>query len=253
MATKALMVVERRNELVRLARDEGRVLAADAARRFDVSEDSIRRDLRALAAEGLLQRVRGGALAARPHASFQTRSTATTSIGLVATAVARRVEEIGGIVVLDSGSTNLRVAEALRSSELTVVTSSPAIGATASSNGLEVIMLGGVVVPDIGAAVDATAVDALRLIRADVVVLGACAVHAVAGVSSARADEVAYKRAAIEAGAELVVAATADKLGTAAAFQVAEVDEITSLFTEADAEADTIDALRQAGVEVVSE
>ena len=245
-----MMVVERRGELVRLVRDEGRVLAADAASRFGVSEDSIRRDLRALAAEGLVQRVRGGALAAVPATSFQARVAASTSIGPVAVAVARRIEETGGIVVLDSGSTNIRIAEALTSTDVTVVTSSPAIGAAASANGLRVIMLGGVVVSDIGASVDATAVDALRLIRADVAVLGACAVDPEIGVSSARCDEVAYKRAVVDAGAELIVAVTSDKLGTAAPFQVADVHEITSLFTEPGAGREVLAAFRSAGVDV---
>ncbi len=113
-------------------------------------------------------------------------------------------------------------------------------------------MLGGVVVADIGAAVDATAVDALRRIRADVAVLGACAVHPETGVSSGRADEIAYKRAVVDAGAELIVAATADKLGTTAAFRVAELEEVTSLFTEPLADPDLLAAFRDVGVEVHS-
>jgi len=248
-----MMLVERRQELLRQVRDDGRVLAVDAAKRFGVSTDSIRRDLRALAAEGLVQRVRGGALRSVPTASFRERvSSSSAEVGPIAFGVARRIEEIGGIVVLDSGSTNVRVAEALRSCDLTVVTSSPAIAAAASVNGLGVIMLGGVVVAEIGASVDATAVDALRLIRADVAVLGACAVDPETGVSSGRADEITFKRAVVYAGAELIVAATADKLGTAAAFQVAEVNEITSLFTEPDADPDLVTAFRDAGVTVES-
>ena len=246
-----MMVDERRSELVRQVREEGRVLAADAASRFGVSEDSIRRDLRALAARGLVQRVRGGALAARPDASFPARAAAATSAGPVARAVARRIDEIGGIAVLDSGSTNVCVAEMLTSLGVTVVTSSPAVGAAASANGLSVIMLGGVVVAEIGASVDATAVDSLRSIRADVAVLGACAVDARTGVSSGRGDEVAYKRAVVESGAELIVAAAADKLGTAAAFHVADTDEITSLFTDTGDDPSTVEAIREAGVEVV--
>jgi DeoR/GlpR family transcriptional regulator of sugar metabolism len=245
------MVEERRQELIRQVRDEGRVLAVDAAKRFGVSEDSIRRDLRALASAGLVQRVRGGALAAASNAPFRERTRIRpTAVRPLAGAVARRVEEIGGIVVLDSGSTNVRVAEALTSSDLTVVTSSPAIGTAASANGVRLIMLGGVVGADIGASVDATAVDALRLIRADVAVLGACAVDPKIGVSSGRADEVTFKRAVVCAGAELIVAATTDKLGTAAAFAVAGVGEITSLFTEPDADADVLAEFRHAGVEV---
>lgn len=248
-----MMVVERRRELVRQVRDDGRVLATEAARRFGVSEDSIRRDLRALAAEGLVQRVRGGALAVVPSRSFVDRaSQSSPAVSPIAAAVARRIEESGGIVVLDSGSTNVRVAEALTSLDVTVVTSSPAIGAAASANGLTVIMLGGVVGADIGASVDVTAVDGLRLVRADVAVVGACAVDPDNGLSSGRAEEIAYKQAVIAASAELIVAAPAEKLGTTSSFHVADVGAITSLFTEPLADPAVLAAFRAAEVEVLN-
>ena len=248
-----MMVVERRQELVRQVRGDGRVVAAEAARRFGVSEDSIRRDLRALAAEGLVQRVRGGALAVQPNPSFVDRvSRSSPVVGSIAAAVARRIEESGGVVVLDSGSTNVRVAEALTSLDVTVVTSSPAIGAAASANGLSVIMLGGVVVADIGASVDVTAVDGLRLVRADVAVVGACAVDPANGVSSGRAEEIAYKQAVVQTSAELIVAAPAEKLGTTSSFHIADVGTITSLFTESLADPTVLAAFRAAEVEVIN-
>jgi DeoR/GlpR family transcriptional regulator of sugar metabolism len=150
----------------------------------------------------------------------------------LARAVADRLADHGGLVVLDSGATNLRVAQALPTAcDLTVVTSSPAIGAAASANGVEVMMLGGLVTPAVGASVDAIALDALRSIRADVAVLGVCAVDPVSGISADRAAEVAFKRAVIDSAAELIVAPTEDKIGAAAPFRVSDIEVVTTLVT----------------------
>ncbi len=251
-AVDDVMVEERRRLLVDQVRREGRIKAADAALTYGVSEDSIRRDLRVLAAEGLLQRVRGGALPAAPAEPFGDRLRRSTPELLpLAAAVADRLAEAGGVIVLDAGVTNLRIAEALPSdADLTVVTSAPAVGAAALAAGIELVMLGGVVDRDIGAAVDANAVDGLRSIRADVAVLGICAVDPTSGVTTARADEVAFKRSLIAGAAEVVVVAGAEKVGTVAPYAVAEAGKITTLMTEPAADPVARQAFIDLGIDV---
>ncbi len=250
------MVEERRRLLLAELSASGRVVAADAAERFGVSEDTIRRDLRQLAADGLVQRVRGGALPFVSNTtSFAERATETAGAGAVAPLAARAAEYLGassGVIVLDSGVTNLRIAEALPSGAgLTVVTSSPAIGAAASNRGSRVVMLGGVVEPSVGAAVDAAATEALRSIQAAVSVLGACALHVEVGVTTLRPDEVEFKRAVVHAGAEVLVVAAAEKLATAAPFKVAPLEAVDVLVTE-DAVSDAhASDLESHGIEVL--
>lgn len=247
------MVEERRRLLLQQVQDAGRVVASEAALAYGVSEDSIRRDLRFLAAEGLVQRVRGGALRAAVVEPFSSRAERPTpELTGLAEAVAQRLGDVGGVVVLDAGVTNVRVAESLAaSSGVTVVTSSPAIGAAAVASGVEVLMLGGLVLADVGASVDATAVDGLRAIRADVAVLGVCGVDADAGVTTARVDEVAFKQAVVASGAELIVAASADKLGAVASYRVAQSVDITTVFSESLAAHEHRDAFLALGIEVV--
>jgi DeoR/GlpR family transcriptional regulator of sugar metabolism len=166
--------------------------------------------------------------------------------------VAARLAEIGGVVVLDAGVTNERVAAALdRDAGLTVVTAGPAIAAAALRVGVEVVLLGGVVDREIGAAVDATAVEALRGIRADAAVLGLCAVDADAGVTTARPAEVAFKRCLTAGAGEVIAAATADKLGTAAPYAVAPAAELTTIFALAPLPPGPALSLAERGVEVV--
>ncbi len=110
---------------------DGRVLAADLARHFRTSEDTIRRDLRDLAAAGRCRRVYGGALPLSPAAGplAQRQRIAPDRKRLLGRAAAGLVSP-GQVVLIDSGSTNLQVAEHLpQDIDLTVVTNAPAVAA----------------------------------------------------------------------------------------------------------------------------
>lgn len=226
------MVEERRRLLVETVNDSGRVVSTQEASRFGVSDDTIRRDLRFLASIDLVQRVRGGALPlAQAPAPYRDRVAGVSDeLTLLALRAAKYLSDLGGVVVLDGGSTNLLVAESLEpSAAMTVVTSSPGIGAVTTDRDIQTLMLGGVVDPTLGAAVDATATLALTGVQADRVLLGACAVHPEAGVSTTRPDEVEFKRAVVQAGGEVIIVATDEKLMTAAPYSVADIDALDLL------------------------
>lgn len=251
-----MLVEERRRRLLELIGSEGRVVAEDVSERFGVSADAIRRDLRELAAEGLVKRVRGGALApvqARHAAPFASRArSANPSLDALSLVAAQRLANLGGVVVFDAGATSVRIATHLRTTEpTTLVTSSPAVAVAAIDSGSQVLLLGGIVDIDIGAAVDSTAVDALRRVHADVAVLGTCAVDSQRGVSTARFREVAFKKALVVSAAEVWIVAPSEKLATVAGFAVADIAEISCLVTDASADHPAIAGFVSAGIEVV--
>src|SRR6478609_7919448 len=109
-----MLAAERREMLLSRLRSDGKVVAKDVAAELDISGDSIRRDLRELAADGLCQRVYGGALPASPavvdHAA--RRSVAPDGKRKVASAAVALVRP-GGTLILDGGTTALAVAHAL--------------------------------------------------------------------------------------------------------------------------------------------
>lgn len=231
------MVEERRRLLVERVNDSGRVVASQEASRFGVSDATIRRDLRFLASIGLVQRVRGGALpSADAPAPYRDRiAEVSGEAAVLALRAARYLSGLGGVVVLDGGSTNLLVAQALEpSAAMTVVTSSPGIGAATTEQGIETLMLGGLVDPTLGSAVDATATLTLTGVHADRVLLGACAVHPETGVTTTRPDEAEFKRAIVQAGGEVIVVATDDKLMSVAPFGVADINALDLLIVPPD-------------------
>ncbi|WP_237476800.1 DeoR/GlpR family DNA-binding transcription regulator [Lichenibacterium dinghuense] len=221
--------------LDRLTR-EGRVLAADLAAEFDTSEDTIRRDLRDLAAAGRCRRVYGGALPPSPAGGPVSRRNAVAPDAKRALGrAAATLVEPGWTVLIDSGSTNLRIAEALPADrDLTVVTNAPAVAAVlAGRPRCALVVLGGRVHPAIGAAFGPRALRDLEGIWADIAFVGACGLAAGPGLTVFDAEEAEFKRCLLRVSARAAVAMTADKLGTAAPFGIGPAADLHHLVVEA--------------------
>ena len=242
-----LLSVERRRSILdRLARD-GKVVAAQLVEEFGVSEDTVRRDLRELAAQGLVQRVHGGALppAPQPGSFTHRRETYTEEKAALAQAAVDVLRD-ARVIVLDGSTTNLELARRLPADRTcTVLTNSPPIAAALAEHpAVEVVMIGGRL------TVGAAAIDFLRSVRADACVLGVCALHPEAGLSTDDLEEAQVKRAMVEGSADVIALATSDKLRAASAYLVAPVTELTHVVAEAGAPDELLDPYRAIGVTV---
>jgi DeoR/GlpR family transcriptional regulator of sugar metabolism len=250
-----MLTAERRRLILERLHADGRVVAAELSGDLGVSIDTVRRDLRELADGGLAQRVHGGALppvvGARPYAVRREQSTAAKEAIARLTAAMLRDDQV---ILLDAGTTTLEVARHL-SPELraTVVTNSPAIALVLAEHPrIEVAMLGGILAKEPQAVVGAATVEALRSIRADVLVLGVCSLHPEYGITVLELEESYVKRAMVANAADVIAVSTADKLGSAGPYVVAPIDELTHLVIDrkvADAE---LEPYRARGIEVVS-
>jgi DeoR/GlpR family transcriptional regulator of sugar metabolism len=234
-----VLTAERRNEiLIRLNRD-GKVVASELVDALGVSEDTVRRDLRELAADGLVQRVHGGALPpTTPMPSFAQRLQVSREAKAHLAQAALPLLEDAQVVVLDGGTTSLELARRLPPHrDCTVLTNSPPVAAALADHpAAEVILIGGRLLKEAQVAVGAEAISALRSVRADACVLGICSVHPELGVTTLEHDESHVKRAMVESAAEVIALATADKLHTAAPWVVSPLADVTHLVTDASEE-----------------
>lgn len=249
----ALMAADRRRRILAALERDGKVVAAELSRSFGVSEDTIRRDLREMAAEGLLQRVHGGALPLMPvPPSFAAREQRSPRIKDALAQAAATLIKPGQVVFIDSGTTNVAVARHVsRDLRATVLTNSPPVAmAFAEHPHVEVILLGGRVRRESLAAADAVTVTGVRQVRADLCYLGVCSLDPTFGITAVDMDEAYVKQAMVEASADVVALATADKLGTASPYVVAPLRELTWLFTESGVPAEALAPYRAAGVTV---
>ncbi|KQT85606.1 DeoR/GlpR family DNA-binding transcription regulator [Aurantimonas sp. Leaf443] len=249
-----LLTRERQSRIAERLGAEGQVRAGALAAEFGVSEDTIRRDLREMAAEGLCRRVYGGAVPAAPvGGTLQERRREE------APRKARLGERLactilpGSSLFVDAGSTNLCLAAALPADAgLTVVTNAPDIAALLlSRGGFEIVLVGGRVDPRCGACLGATALRDLERFRFDDAVLGACGLDAGAGLTAHLLEEAEFKAAVATRARRILAAATNDKIGTAAAYCVLPASRLSRVALEADCPAALVDALKAAGIDVL--
>jgi DeoR/GlpR family transcriptional regulator of sugar metabolism len=245
----------RRDEIAhRLAQGQP-VVAATLAVEFNISEDAIRRDLRALAAEGLCRRVYGGALPITPASAPMTaRMIEARERKMALARAAVPLIEPGELLFLDSGSTNLALVEVLpEESELTVATNSIDIAAAVLHRGdLQLIMIGGAVDPAVGGCVDASAVQSVTQMNIDRCFIGSCAMSSKGGISAFNLADATFKRAVLAASAHSAVLATTDKFTARASHRVAAIGTIECVVVEHDLPRAERASLSRAGPKVLA-
>ncbi len=252
-ATPALLSAERRQAILSALARDGKVLAARLVDELGVSEDTVRRDLRELAAQGLLQRVHGGALPPAPQVGdFAQRRDVHSE---AKAALARAAVGILGdarVLFLDGSTTNLELARQLPAEPpRTVLTNSPPVAAALADHpSADVVVIGGRLDKRAQATTGTAAVDFVRSIRADACVIGICALHPEVGLTTDDLEEAQVKRAMAESSADVIALATADKLRTGSPYLVAPVTELTHLVAERSATDDLLDPYRALGVSV---
>lgn len=232
---------------------KGRVLAQELAQSFDVSEDTVRRDLREMAARGECERVYGGALLSKGKTvplknRMNEMQERKDGLGLTAASLLQD----GMTVFIDAGSTNLAVARHLAIGiKLTVITNTPVIAAELMGrSGIELITIGGKIDPAVGAAIDTTAIRQLEQMRPDLCIVGVCGLTLERGLAADIYEDAVFKRLACQASAKVLAAITSEKLCTAAAFHVAPLDPSLTLVLEPGANADFVLGLEEKKLDI---
>lgn len=244
-----------RRELIALRLDQGQTVVATAlAEEFAVSEDAIRRDLRALAAEGRCRRVYGGALPISPMStSMAVRASEDIDRKRSLARAAVKLLTPGEVIFLDNGSANLALAAELPDDlDLKVITNSVPIAAVLfERQSLDFMILGGVVNREVGGVIDASAVLAVQQLSIDRCFLGACALSVRHGACIFDPGDAAFKRALAGVSEAIVLMALTDKLETRAPHRVAPLEALDTLILEADAPQNIRDDLALGGARII--
>jgi DeoR/GlpR family transcriptional regulator of sugar metabolism len=254
MNATEMLLQERQSAISRKLSAHGRVLAAELAVEFGVSEDTVRRDLREMAAAGLCERVYGGALPISPAGgSLNHRATVAPDRKQVLASAAVSQIVPGTTVFFDAGSTNLAIATALPiDMVLTAVTNAPAIAAALIDKPLvNVILIGGLVDRQVGGALGAKAMRDMEVLAPDLCILGVCGVDLAAGVTVFGFEDAEFKRFVALRSRQVLVAATSDKFGTAAPHGVIAVVQCDCLVVERDTDPQMLAQYRDLGCKTV--
>ncbi|WP_443056672.1 DeoR/GlpR family DNA-binding transcription regulator [Streptomyces sp. MUM 178J] len=243
-----------------MVRANGAVSLRELARVVQTSEVTVRRDVRALEAEGLLDRRHGGAVLpggfTRESGFPQKSLSATAEKTAIADLAASLVEE-GEAIVVGAGTTTQELARRLaRVPGLTVVTNSLLVAqALAHANRVEVVMTGGTLRGTNYALVGSGAEQSLQGLRVSRAFLSGSGLTAERGLSTSNMLSASVDRALVQAAAEVVVLADHTKLGADTMFQTVPTDVITRLVTDEppahdDRAATELQALADQGVQI---
>lgn len=235
--------------------DEGSIRVADLGQRLGVSEETVRRDLGELASQGLIVRTRGGAVAPgnllveQPHRVRQLENPAEKRA--IARAIAEHLVATGMAVALDTGSTSLEVARALRSRAVTIVTNSLPIVTELLGGACTVVIVGGTARSKSLSVTGPVAERTVDSFHFDLAFVSAPAMTPEFGLMDTDLEEIEIKRRFIASADKVYAIVDHSKLGRKAFSTICRTDELTGLVTDDGADPEELDAFRTAGLEVL--
>ncbi len=229
-------LTQRQQDILTSARNDGRVGVDALAQTFDVTPQTIRRDLNDLCQHGLLSRVHGGAMPANSVSNVaytERRNLAAEEKSLIGAAVATLIPE-NCSVMLNIGTTTEQVARALveRTGLVVITNNINVINILNQTPGKELILAGGVVRQSDGGIVGEAAVEFIRQFKADFAVIGASAIDDDGAILDFDQREVSVARAILNSARHVILASDHLKFERTAPMRICGLDRIDTFVTD---------------------
>jgi len=248
-----MLAIERQRAIVTALSDRRSVKVAELAQQFEVAEETIRRDLDKLEAEGKLVRSHGGAVASleneQPHWQREFVNQAEKS------AIAReaiKLIEPGDTIILDASSTSWFVASRLPRIPLTVITNSIYVCmALEGRENTRVINPGGLLMDASMSFVGVATIQALRRYHAGTLFFSCRALDVERGLSDMSEDQAAVRQAMLEISDHHVLLLDGAKWGVRALAKIGPLSLVHRIITDESAPMEDIERLRAQGLEVI--
>lgn len=245
---------KRHADILRIVREQGTSAVADLASHLNVSQESIRRDLKPLTERGQLIKLHGAVTL--PHhigeAPFERRMRENQAIKRAIAKQAALSIQDGDSIMLDTGtSTSILARELLTKRNLTVITNSSDIARTlATVNGNTVFMAGGQLRGDNGAAFGSSAVEFIRKFRVRHAIVSIGAIDAETGPMDIDFGEAEFANAVLRQGERAAIITDHTKFGKTGLVKVCDFTDIHTLITDRSPPGDIMDRLLDAQVDV---
>ena len=245
---------ERQSLILREVNVHNKVVLADLSEKFDVSEDTIRRDLQDLANSSKIIKVRGGAMSKSYSAySYHEQDIYAHPEKIIIAQKAIQLLQEGMLVLISGGSTNLEIARMvppdLKVTFLTIsLTTALQLMEHPTS---ETIFIGGQLSKAAKITTGGEVIAKLSEVRPDLCFMGTNGVDATAGITESDWDVVAVKKAMMQASAKVVISAISEKLNSIQKLKVCDINQIDLLITELSASDEALLPYHNQGVKMI--
>lgn len=253
MADRKLKIDIRREKILEWLRQDGKISVSELSSALGATVVTIRNDLNVLEQEGHLTRVQGGAVLAnsRKTAEITEEIANAPQKRAIAAAVAAMIRD-GDTLFINSGTTSLCVAEALRDRKnLNIVTNALAVAVKLKEiSTFRVLLLGGVINAQYGFTYGSDVQEQLSRYQADWAILSVDGISAGGGVTTYHAEEAMTDRMMISGARNVLIAADGTKVGRPGFTWIQDCGEALRLVTDGGDQAPSLEALRHKGVQV---
>ncbi|MCI8418558.1 MAG: DeoR/GlpR transcriptional regulator [Lachnospiraceae bacterium] len=250
-----MLAIERKNEILSILQKEERVLVSELSQRYEVTDETIRRDLEKLESEGYVKRTYGGAVLNKNTSMdmplrIRERSNRREK-QMIARAVARLVEE-GDSIMLDASSTSLMISKELKEmNNLTVVTNSVEVLIEfAGHEGIRVISTGGTLRDSSLSLVGTAAQKVLHGYNVDKAVISCKGIHMDKGVTDSSEVEADMKNAMRSCARQTILAVDSSKFNQVSFVRFMELGEGDMVVTDCKVDEEWRQFLEERGVQV---
>ena len=250
----------RKERTAEMIRQRGFMSSSALAAEFGVSEMTVRRDLAELDAQGELIRTHGGAVRREPRTIetvgteepfFDERTKRNSEAKARIAKAAERLVHKGQAVALDIGTTTYQLADRLAGrADIRIVTNNLRIATLLGSKSVDIYLLGGNVRRNEMSLCGPVAVQQAQKLRFDIAFLGVAGVSP-GGLFDYAIEEAEVKRVFLAQASRNVLLCDSSKFGQVSLVQVAQLDEIDTIVTDAPPPPDIAAALAAAGVETI--
>ncbi len=252
--------VERQSKIVEIVMAEGSISIPSICERFDISDMTARRDLNELDRQGLLRRVRGGAVASLGRSyepPFPIRATknqsAKAAIGLKAASLVYD----GDSIALDVGTTTLEIVKGLkRKRNLTIITSclqiaNLVVDTLSLVTSVRLILTGGIVRPRELSMIGPIPQMVYQNLHVDKAFIGIGGISLADGFTEYNIEDTQTKQMLIQSAREKIVVADGSKFGVTTFATVAPLQSVDMIVSDTSAPLDMVEQIRKIGVEVI--
>lgn len=249
-----MLTSQRKQYILDVLKRDGQVIAKNLSQELSLSEDTIRRDLRELAQEGLVHRVHGGALPVSPAiVDFAGREDILHEEKVAIGKAAAQLIKNGQVVMLDGGTTAVQVARHLdKNLKATIVTHSARTALELINYpDIEIVLIGGRLFKHSIVSVGASAIEAISHIRADIYFMGVTGIHPVAGLSTGDLEEAYIKLALSKQAADTFVLASHEKLGAASPYVITNLSDVSGLVVSQAVPKETLTPYIELGLTII--